>query len=107
MRKLLPLTVSVADVVEKQTAENSTDEATDHIHAKLNEDFHVITSLLKRKLTAIKGSGIGAIISEKIYIFNTKNDLAVVRAYSFEEILDSEPKIVAELMKRYESLTKS
>ena len=36
-----------------------------------------------------------------------KNDLAVARAYGFAEILDSEPLIVAELMKRYESLTKS
>ena len=36
-----------------------------------------------------------------------KNDLAVARAYGFEEILDSEPLIVAELMKRYESLTKN
>ncbi len=36
-----------------------------------------------------------------------KNDLAVARAYGMEEILDSEPLIVAELMKRYESLTKS
>ncbi|MBQ6298427.1 MAG: N-6 DNA methylase [Selenomonadaceae bacterium] len=35
-----------------------------------------------------------------------KNDLAVAKAYGFEEILDSEPSIVAELMKRYESLTK-
>ena len=49
---------------------------------------------------------IGAITSEKNYTFNTKNDLAVARAYGFEEILDSEPLIVAELMKRYESLTK-
>ncbi len=34
-----------------------------------------------------------------------KNDLAVARAYGFEEILSDEAKIVAELMKRYESLT--
>ena len=38
--EFLPFNVSIADVVEEQTAENSTDEATDHIHAKLNEDFH-------------------------------------------------------------------
>ena len=36
-----------------------------------------------------------------------KNDLAVAIAYGFEEILDDEAKIVAELMKRYESLTKN
>lgn len=34
-----------------------------------------------------------------------KNDLAVASAYGFENILDDEPKIVAELMKLYESLT--
>ncbi len=36
-----------------------------------------------------------------------KNDLAVAKAYGFEEILDDEPKIVAELMKLYERLTKT
>ena len=35
-----------------------------------------------------------------------KNDLAVAKAYGMEEILDSEPAIVAALFKRYESLTK-
>ncbi len=35
-----------------------------------------------------------------------KNDRAVAAAYGFEEILDDESKIVAELMKLYESLTK-
>ena len=36
-----------------------------------------------------------------------KNDLAVARAYDFEEILDDEPAIVRELFKMYEALTKS
>ena len=36
-----------------------------------------------------------------------KNDLAVAKAYGFEKILDDEPKIVAELMKMYERLTKN
>ena len=35
------------------------------------------------------------------------NDKAVAAAYGFEEILDDEPAIVAELMKLYESLTKN
>ena len=35
-----------------------------------------------------------------------KNDLAVAKAYGFENFLDDEPKIVAELMKLYERLTK-
>ena len=35
-----------------------------------------------------------------------KNDLAVAKAYGFEEILNDEAKIVAELMKLYERLTK-
>ena len=35
-----------------------------------------------------------------------KNDLAVAKAYGFENILDDESKIVAELMKLYERLTK-
>ena len=35
-----------------------------------------------------------------------KNDLAVAKAYGFENILDDEPKIVAELLKLYERLTK-
>ena len=34
-----------------------------------------------------------------------KNDLAVAKAYGFENILEDEPKIVAELMKLYEQLT--
>ena len=34
-----------------------------------------------------------------------KNDLAVAKAYGFENLLDDEPKIVAELMKLYERLT--
>ena len=34
------------------------------------------------------------------------NDRAVAAAYGFEKILDDEPAIVAELMKRYERLTK-
>ena len=59
-----------ADVVKGETAENSTDETPDHIHAEKNENLHVITSLLKRKLTAVKGSGIVAIISEKFQAFN-------------------------------------
>ena len=100
------LLLLVADVVEDKTAYDGSKCACDHSHAELNEDVHILTSLLKRKLTAFKGSGIDAIISEKIYPFNTKNDVAVVRAYSFAEILDSESLIVAELMKRYESLTK-
>ena len=33
-----------------------------------------------------------------------KNDIAVAKAYGFEKILDDEPKIVAALMKLYESL---
>jgi len=36
-----------------------------------------------------------------------KNDRAVAAAYGFENILDDEPKIVAELFKMYECLTKS
>ncbi len=36
-----------------------------------------------------------------------KNDLAVARAYGFEEILDDEPAIVRELFNMYEALTKS
>ncbi len=36
-----------------------------------------------------------------------KNDLAVAKAYGFEEILEDEPAIIAELFKRYESLTKN
>ena len=35
-----------------------------------------------------------------------KNDRAVAAAYGFEKILDDEPKIVAELLKLYERLTK-
>ena len=35
-----------------------------------------------------------------------KNDRAVAVAYGFENLLDDEPKIVAELMKLYERLTK-
>ena len=86
MRRLLPLTVSVADVVEKQTAENSTDEATDHIHAKLNEDIkHTITSLLKRRRYRLKRNGIGEIISEKIQPFNTTNKKAT---HSSERVAD-------------------
>ena len=34
-----------------------------------------------------------------------KNDLAVAKAYGFENLLDDEPKVVAELMKLYERLT--
>lgn len=34
-----------------------------------------------------------------------KNDLAVAKAYGFENFLDDESKIVAELMKLYEQLT--
>ena len=36
-----------------------------------------------------------------------KNDLAVAKAYGMENILNDEPKIVAELFKRYELLTKN
>ena len=36
-----------------------------------------------------------------------KNDLAVARAYGFEEIIDDERQIVRELFRCYESLTKS
>ena len=36
-----------------------------------------------------------------------KNDLAVAKLYGMEEILNDEAKIVAELFKRYESLTKN
>ena len=36
-----------------------------------------------------------------------KNDLAVAKAYGLENILDDEPKIAVELLKRYEALTKS
>ena len=36
-----------------------------------------------------------------------KNDLAVAKAYGFENILDDESKIVAELFKMYEHLTKN
>ena len=34
-----------------------------------------------------------------------KNDLAVAKAYGLENILDDEPKIAVELLKRYEALT--
>ena len=36
-----------------------------------------------------------------------KNDLAVAKAYGFENFLDDEAKITVELLKLYESLTKS
>ena len=36
-----------------------------------------------------------------------KNDIAVAKAYGFEKILDDEPKITVELLKLYESLTKT
>ena len=36
-----------------------------------------------------------------------KNDVAVAKAYGFEKILDDEPKITVELLKLYESLTKT
>ena len=35
-----------------------------------------------------------------------KNDRAVATAYGFEKILDDDPKIVVELLKLYERLTK-
>ena len=54
-------------------------------------------------MPVIGSGGIGAIISEKIWLFNTKR---AAKLYGMEEILSDEPAIVAELMKRYESLTK-
>ena len=55
-----------------------------------------------------KGGSIGAIISGINRLFNpTKNDRAVAAAYGFENILEDEPTIVAELMKLYERLTTS
>ena len=38
---------------------------------------------------------------------NKKNDLAVAKAYGFEEILDDEAAIVAELFDMYDALTKA
>ena len=62
-----------------------------------------ITSFRPEFMPVIGSGGIGAIISEKIWLFNTKR---AAKLYGMEEILSDEPAIVAELMKRYESLTK-
>ena len=42
----------------------------------------------------------------ELRLAHRKNDLAVAKAYGFEEILDNEPEIVAALMKMNETLTK-
>ena len=61
----------IANVVKEETAENSTDEATCHIHAKLNENIkHINTSLLKRKLTAVRGAAMMKLCQKKICAFN-------------------------------------
>lgn len=43
---------------------------------------------------------------QDLRLAHKKNDRAVAVAYGFENILEDEPKIVAELMKLYEALTK-
>lgn len=45
-------------------------------------------------------------MSADLRLAHKKNDRAVATAYGFEKILDDEPKIVAELLKLYERLTK-
>ena len=66
-----------------------------------------ITSLLWRRVTASRGAALARLYQRKFMHSTQKNDVEVAAAYNFEEILNYEPKIVAELMKRYESLTKS
>lgn len=74
------LLLSGADVVEDQPADDGIDCSADHSHAELDNNIHNITSLLKRKLTAVKGSGIEQIISENFQRINIFAWIDVERA---------------------------
>ena len=54
-----------ADVVEDQPAQNGTDCSADDHHAELDNNIHAITSLLKRKLTAVKGAALSKLYQKK------------------------------------------